>query len=46
MNELSTTPRQHGHRQDESCQKDINNEVRVVYEMLATPSVSVNAPVA
>lgn len=46
MNELSTTPRQHGHRQDESRRKDNSRNLRVVYEMLATPSGSVNAPAA
>ena len=46
VNELSTTPRQHGHRQDESHRKDISEYDRIVYEILATPSGSVTAPVA
>ena len=46
VNELSTTPRQHGHRQDESHRKDISEYDRIVYEILATPSGSVTAPAA
>jgi hypothetical protein len=46
MNELSTTPRQHGHRQDESRRKDNSRNLRVVYEMLATPSGFFIAPAA